>query len=64
MHVGVFLVQNASLIHQVYRGECLATTLALSQSMRWDKAKVVAREAQRQTRWIKEAVWIRKTRLA
>jgi len=27
----------------------------------WDKAKVVDREAQRQTRWIKEAIWIRKT---
>ena len=27
----------------------------------WDKAKVVYREAQRQTRWIKEALWIRKT---
>jgi len=30
----------------------------------WDSAEVVAREAQRQTRWIKEAVWIRKTRHA
>jgi len=30
----------------------------------WDKAKVVDREAQRQTRWIKEALWIRKTRRA
>jgi len=27
----------------------------------WDKAKVVDREAQRQTRWTKEALWIRKT---
>jgi len=27
----------------------------------WDKAKVVDREAQQQTRWIKEALWIRKT---
>jgi len=27
----------------------------------WDRAEVVAREAQRQTRWIKEALWIRKT---
>ena len=27
----------------------------------WDKAKVVDREAQRQTRWIKEALWIGKT---
>jgi len=27
----------------------------------WDKAKVVDRESQRQTRWIKEALWIRKT---
>ena len=27
----------------------------------WDKAKVVDREAQRQTRRIKEALWIRKT---
>ena len=27
----------------------------------WDKANVVDREAQRQTRWIKEALWIRKT---
>jgi len=27
----------------------------------WDKAKVVDREAHRQTRWIKEALWIRKT---
>ena len=27
----------------------------------WDKAKVVDREAQRQTRWVKEALWIRKT---
>ena len=27
----------------------------------WDKAKVVDREAQRQTKWIKEALWIRKT---
>ena len=27
----------------------------------WDKAKLVDREAQRQTRWIKEALWIRKT---
>ena len=27
----------------------------------WDKAKVVDREAQRQTRWIREALWIRKT---
>ena len=27
----------------------------------WDKAIVVDREAQRQTKWIKEAVWIRKT---
>jgi len=27
----------------------------------WDKAKVVDREAQRQTRWIKEALWVRKT---
>ena len=27
----------------------------------WDSAEVVAREAQRQTRWIKEALWIRKT---
>jgi len=27
----------------------------------WDKAKVVDRETQRQTRWIKEAFWIRKT---
>jgi len=27
----------------------------------WDKAKVVDREAQRQTRWIKEALWINKT---
>ena len=27
----------------------------------WDKAKVIDREAQRQTRWIKEALWIRKT---
>ena len=27
----------------------------------WDKAKVVVREAQRQTRWIKEALWITKT---
>jgi len=27
----------------------------------WDKAKVVDREAQRQTLWIKEALWIRKT---
>jgi len=26
----------------------------------WDKAKVVVREAQRQTGWIKEAFWIRK----
>jgi len=30
----------------------------------WDSAEVVAREAQRQTRWIKEAFWIRKTRHA
>jgi len=30
----------------------------------WDSAEVVAREAQRQTRWIKEALWIRKTRHA
>ena len=27
----------------------------------WDSAEVVAREAQRQTRWIKEVLWIRKT---
>jgi len=27
----------------------------------WDKANVIDREAQRQTRWIKEALWIRKT---
>ena len=27
----------------------------------WDKTKVVDREEQRQTRWIKEALWIRKT---
>ena len=27
----------------------------------WDKATVVDREAQRQTRWIKEGLWIRKT---
>jgi len=27
----------------------------------WDKAKVVDREAQRQTRWIKDAFLIRKT---
>jgi len=27
----------------------------------WDKAKVVDREAQQQTRWIKEALWIMKT---
>ena len=27
----------------------------------WDKAKVVDREAQGQTRWIKETLWIRKT---
>ena len=27
----------------------------------WDKAKMVDREAQRQTRWIREALWIRKT---
>ena len=27
----------------------------------WDKAKVVDREAQQHTRWIKEALWIRKT---
>jgi len=27
----------------------------------WDSAEVVAREAQRQTKWIKEALWIRKT---
>jgi len=27
----------------------------------WDEAKVVDREAQRQTRWIIEALWIRKT---
>ena len=27
----------------------------------WHKAKVVDRQAQRQTRWIKEALWIRKT---
>jgi len=27
----------------------------------WDKVKVVDREAQRQTRWIKESLWIRKT---
>jgi len=27
----------------------------------WDKTKVVEREAQQQTRWIKEATWIRKT---
>ena len=27
----------------------------------WDKEKVVNREAQRQTRWIKEVLWIRKT---
>ena len=27
----------------------------------WHKAKVVDREALRQTRWIKEALWIRKT---
>ena len=27
----------------------------------WDKAEVVDRDAQRQTRWIKEALWIRKT---
>jgi len=27
----------------------------------WSKAKVVNRETQRQTRWIKEALWIKKT---
>jgi len=27
----------------------------------WDKAEVVDRDAQRQTRWIKEELWIRKT---
>jgi len=27
----------------------------------WDKAKVVDREAQRQTRWIIETLWIKKT---
>ena len=27
----------------------------------WHKAKVVDREAQRQTRWLKEALWIRRT---
>ena len=27
----------------------------------WYKSKLVDREAQRQTRWIKEALWIRKT---
>jgi len=27
----------------------------------WDKVKLIVREAQRQTRWIKQAVWIRKT---
>ena len=26
----------------------------------WDKVKMVDREAQRQTRWIKEALWLRK----
>ena len=29
----------------------------------WEKAKVVDREAQRQTRWIKEALWVRKTQM-
>jgi len=27
----------------------------------WDKAKVVDEEAQREIKWIKEALWIRKT---
>jgi len=27
----------------------------------WDKAKVADREAQRQTRWLNDAFWIRKT---
>jgi len=29
----------------------------------WDKAKVVDREAQQQTRWLKEGIWTRKTRI-
>ena len=35
MHIWVFLIQSASLIHLVCRGACLATTAALSQSMTW-----------------------------
>jgi len=27
----------------------------------WDKANVLSREAQKQTRWIREALWIRET---
>jgi len=35
MHVGVFLIQSASLIHLVCHCASLATTSALSQSMTW-----------------------------
>ena len=39
------------------------TDLAVEENhvIEWDSAEVVAREAQRQTRWIKEALWTRKT---
>jgi len=35
--------------------------LEVNHVIDWYKSKLVDREAQRQTRWIKEALWIRKT---
>ena len=40
MHIGVFLIQSASFIHQVCRCASLSTTFALSQSMTWFSSTV------------------------
>jgi len=53
MDINVLLIQIAYIIYLVCRCASLSKVVSV--------AKVVDKEAQRQTRWIKEAIWIRKT---
>jgi len=56
-----FKARKSSVTHKSAITDHAVDGMEENHVLDWDKAKVVDREAQRQTRWIKEALWIRKT---
>ena len=52
---------NLTFYSVIHKSAITDNAVEENHVINWDKAIVVDREAQRQTRWIKEALWIRKT---